>query len=190
VGALVLAGVASLGAGLVFVYCHWQFGSWKYYMECQSRNWGYVPDYLIGFKLWNPRRFWPAFEDGFLGTNDCSRFAVALTIVCFLALAFAEYKARPDTDWRQQLGLYTAAAALFYLPIAATADFRSQSMLRYVFPVHVVLVLALLRLAPRLPTAPAWLSSRADLAFIFCCTISAWFQVLFARKFLLGEWVA
>lgn len=168
VPAALISGAAALGAILFFVYCHWRFGQWNLYMETQWIGWQVKPDYFgpldIGY-LFNPpladRSYWPVLERGAQWrVHSLSRLSVPLLGATFLAIAWLELRvarAYPNNGLYARLGLYLGAALLLYVPATGLIQAKvfMQSMVRYAFCVHVLLVLALARLTADVPPLPA-----------------------------------
>ncbi|HEV3259938.1 MAG TPA: mannosyltransferase family protein [Gemmataceae bacterium] len=188
-----LGGLASLGGLLFFAFCRLQYGRWDAYMYCQHAGWGITPDYLA---LFNPEIYrvaWPGFIDGLVNPNDLSRLCVPGTIVLFLALALIECRAaRGDRarTWRERAGLYLAGGLLFYIAVAGLANSGLVSMIRYSFCAHVVLALAAVHLAARVPSWKAPAGRVAVALFTVALVVSAVCQLMLAHLFTHGEWVA
>lgn len=166
--AALVSGAAALGAILFFVYCHWRFGQWNIYMETQWIGWQVVPDYLgpldFGYLFNSPyadRSYWPVLDRGAQWrVHSLSRLSMPFLGVTFLAIAWLELRvarAYPSNGLHARLGLYLGAALLLYVPATGLihAKIFMQSMVRYAFCVHVLLVLALARLSAEVPPLPA-----------------------------------
>jgi hypothetical protein len=187
-----LAFTAALGGLLFFGFCQLRLGHWDLYLQIQRVGWGVRPDYLAFLRPGIYMPVMPAIAHGDVNPNDLSRLCVPLTALALAVLAALEcWRARSATGFREQrLGQYLAAAILFYLAVAGLANSGMISMVRYTFCVHVLLVLA----------AVSWLASRpltwgtpqrvAVYAFLLTAIASATFEIMLARRFTHGEWVA
>jgi hypothetical protein len=188
-----LSGVSSLGGLLFFAFCRLQYGRWDAYMHSQRACWGITPDYLALFKPEIYRVAWPIFINGLVNPNDLSRLCVPGTIVLFLLLALIECRTArvdPARTWRERAGLYLAGGLLFYIAVAGLANSSLISMIRYTFCVHVVLALAAVHLATRVPPRGI-LVRRATFALLaVMAVVCVVCQLMLAHLFTHGEWVA
>jgi hypothetical protein len=186
---MLVAGVASLGAGLFFAYCQWKFGCWDSYMQTQRSGWGLIPDYLAIFNRKLHRLFIPADgRDGFVDPTELSQLTVPLTMALFCVLLCREVWTRPVDGWRRA-AWYFAAWWMFYVPICGLATVQMRSMIRYVLPVHVLLILAGVQLLTQRPLR----GLSRDVGFALLTVIiveSVWLQATLAYHFALGHWVS
>lgn len=174
----VAAFLALTGGAVFFLYCQIQFGSWDLYLKLQILGWGNQPDYLAIFypSSYIPRFF---FEDT---VTSMSRLSVPVCMALFIWVFFQEKK----QNWkkiRERLDLYGVAFLIFYISLSGKANANMDSMIRYTFPVIVVLALCLARLEKRfLEEKPkvfwAWV--------LISVAIQIWMTFLFTR----GRWVA
>jgi hypothetical protein len=189
---LLLAGVACLGGGGFFAYCAWQFGHWDLYMQTQRNGWGLVPDYLAFSRLDIYRLFAPQESpDIFVDPNDLSRLAVPLTTALFALLLAAEAWAgwRGVGGWWERAPWYFAAWCMFFVPVCGLVNVRMTSMIRYVLPVHVLLILAGVHLLARIEIQ----GFVREVGWAVALTIvanSACLQALLAYHFTLNHWIA
>jgi hypothetical protein len=115
----------------------------------------------------------------------------------FFALFGAECWAakRYSTDGLSvRLPLYLIALSMFYLSAAGVArqpDGKEfNSMVRYAFPVEVILALGLAHLVSRLPQQQRWMESVALWTAAPLALVGAAIQALFMTMFTRGMWVA
>jgi hypothetical protein len=135
-GALAMSAAASLGGLAFFAYCQWKFGEWNLYLRLQHLGWGNEPDFLALFKpwLWVPRLF---FED----TNlSATRASVAFTFAVFVWVLARDLLT--SRKWRARAALYGIAFAQFFVALSGKASYQLDSMIRYVFPVFALTVVA------------------------------------------------
>jgi hypothetical protein len=96
---------------------------------------------------------------------------------------------RKKQEWKERIGLYVMAILLFYFSLAGLASVGMQSMIRYLFPVHVMLVLLLARYLTRHPPSEKWRSVLLiAVPLLLACSFSI--ELLFAGGFVHGNWVA
>jgi hypothetical protein len=192
-GAGALTFLASLGGVLFFAFCQLRYGHWNMYMINQRLGWGIEPDYLALFKPDIYRGTGPAFVGGLVNPNFLSVAAVPVTIGLFLLLFWAEgrlAKDLPARNWLQRAGFYLCAALMFYIAVSGLGLRLKTSMIRYVFCVHVLLVLAAVHLLTvyalprgRLRTAVISVGGAAAAASAVC-------QLMLIHFYTHGEWVA
>ncbi len=188
-----LAGAASLGAGLYFAFCAWHYGHWDAYMRVQHAIWGVTPDYLALFKPEVYRVAVPRWVNGLVNPNDLSRLCVPATVGLFGVLALVECRlARTDATrgWRQRLGLYLAAGLMFYLAVAGVANRYLISMVRYAFCVHVLLILAVLHLLSRVELPRGRWRAALAVPLVGAAALSLTFESMLVLLFTHWEWVA
>src|SRR5262249_19677310 len=135
----------------------------------------------------------PAFVGSFINPNFLSVAAVPVTIGLFLLLFWAEgrlAKDLPAGNWLQRAGFYFCAAVMFYISVSGLGLRLKTSMIRYVFCVHVLLVLAAVHLLTayplprgRLRTALIWAGGAVAAGSAVC-------QLMLVHFFTHGEWVA
>jgi hypothetical protein len=181
--------VAALGGLGYFAFCQLQFGRWDLYFRTQEAGWHVQPHPLA---LLSPRVWEVGLPDLGRGLDPdfVNRLAVPLTLLLFVGLLALEVvlARRRETGWRERAGLYVAALALFWLPADAYWSQHWLSMLRYTFPVWVLLLLALGRLLGRVGVAEPPRAARIALAVWL--TASAALQLALLYRFTHGHWVA
>ena len=143
-----------LGAISFFAYCQLRWGRWDIYMLTQEAGWAISPDYLAVFKPSSYRWLIPPLND----PQEASQLTMTLAAVLFAIILIGELVPafRRGTSWTTRAGIYFCAAIIYYVSVAGVASVEMESMLRYDFCVHALIVLALLhylnefRLQPRL----------------------------------------
>ena len=143
-----------LGAISFFAYCQIRWGRWDIYMHTQEAGWAISPDYLAVFKPSSYRWLIPPLND----PQEASQLTMTLAAVLFAIILIGELVPafRRGTSWTTRVGIYFCAAIIYYVSVAGVASVEMESMLRYDFCVHALIVLALLhylnefRLQPRL----------------------------------------
>ncbi len=186
--AVALTGVAMLGAISFFIYCQIHWGRWDIYMLTQEAGWAIEPDYFAAFNPANYRWLLPPLNDTMLA----SQLTTTLAAVLFGVIALVELlpALRRDTEWRQRIGLYFAAAVIFYISLAGVASVQMQSMLRYDLCVHALIVLALLHYFQqfRLPSLPVRALGLAVTVLI--CAAGLGLQGWYVWNFMQGNFIA
>jgi hypothetical protein len=191
--ALLAGGVAALGAGLFFAYCHVEFGHWDLYLKSSSLGWGAKSDYL-GLFSWKALKVGrPGWHEPLVDANFVSRLAVPVTLAAFLGFLVAEVwlaRRRGDGGWRERLGFYLCAFVVFYVSASGNADRNMTSMVRYSQCTWALLVLALVHLLVHDWPLSGWRDR------VMTSAVTAWvvagfaLQVLLTYRYTHGLWVA
>jgi hypothetical protein len=197
--------VATSGAIAFFVYCQLRWGHWDIYMLTQAAGWGIVPDYLAVFKPSSYHWLVPALND----PTEASQMSMTLGALFFFGAAFCELlvalrrardtagslRSRPiaigkRTNWPTRAGIYFCAAAIYYISVSGVACVDMESMLRYEFCVHALIVLALLNFLRQIRTPPMFVRAigMAAAALIIAAGLSV--QGWYVWNFTRGNWVA
>jgi hypothetical protein len=183
---LMLAG--TLGAVFFFVYCQLHWGHWNIYMLTQSAGWGIVPDYLAVFKPSSYRWLVPALNS----PTEASQMSMTLGALLFAAIALCELlpAIRRRTEWTTRAGFYFCAAVIYYISVSGVAGVEMESMLRYEFCVHALIVLALLHFLRqfRMPPVLVRAFGMAAVALVSAAGLSV--QGWYVWNFTRGNWVA
>jgi hypothetical protein len=185
--AVAVMAVSTMGAGLFFVFCQLRWGHWDMYMLTQSAGWGVVPDYLAVFRPANYHWLIPALN------NPTEASQMSMTIGALLLVAVAAIEVVPAlrrrTDWPSRMGIYFCAAVIYFVSVSGVACVEMESMLRYEFCVHALIVLAFLHFLRqfRPPPVPVRaLGVVVALASAAGLSVQGWYVWNFTR----GNWVA
>ena len=186
--AMTMSILASMGAIGFFIYCQLRWGHWDMYMLTQSAGWGIVPDYLAIFRPSSYRWLVPALHN----PVEMSQLATSLTMLAFIVLAIVEVASarRFETNWRQRIGLYAAAAIIYYISVSGVACVEMESMLRYQFCSHVLIVLAFLHFLRQCPVPPLPVRALATATVVLACAAGLIVQGWYVWNFTRGNWVA
>ncbi len=187
-GPFALMVVSTLGAAAFFVYCLVRWGRWDLYMVTQEAGWSVMPDYLAIVRPESYRWLVPALSD----PRQWSQMTMTLGALCLLVVGVVEVipALRRRTAWPKRIGLYFVAAVTFYLAVSGVASVQMESMLRYQFCAHALIVLAILHFLAEFPPLP--LPGRAlgmaatALLIAGGLTLQGWWVWNFTR----GGWVA
>ena len=150
--AIGLSAVATLGALVFFIYCQVRWGNWNMYMLTQAAGWSIIPDYLAVFKPSSYRWLVPALND----PTEASQMAMTLGAVLLVGVALCELlpTIRRWAGLPVRVGIYFCAAAIYYISVSGVACVNMESMLRYGFCVHALIVLAFLNFLNQFRTPP------------------------------------
>jgi hypothetical protein len=187
-GAVALMAVATLGAMGFFAYCMVRWGRWDLYMITQETGWAVVPDYLALFKAESYRWLIPPAEDATKG----SQMTMTLGAILFVLVALCELipAIRLRTGWQMRIGLYACAFITFFIAVSGVASVQMESMLRYQFCAHALIVLALLHFLAQFRNPPTALRmagmATAVLFWPAGLSLQGWYVFNFTR----GGWVA
>ena len=214
-GSVGLMIVAMLGAIAFFLYCLLRWGQWNIYMLTQEAGWAIAPDYLAIFKPENYRWLVPPLND----PTQWSQMTMTVTALLFVAVALCELllairrrvlaSAVPSgharrghasdpgaedsaryTNWQARMGFYFIAFVTYYVAVSGVASVQMESMLRYQFCAHALIVLALLHFLAHFPT-PSVLARAFGMAVVALLSaaglsLQGWWVWNFTR----GDWVA
>jgi hypothetical protein len=186
--AIVVSAVAMLGAISFFIYCQLRWSRWDMYMLTQEAGWAIKPDYLAFFKAANYRWMLPPINDPTLA----SQLATSIGLVLFGVVALCELlpAVRRRTVFATRIGIYFCALVIFYISLAGVASVQMESMLRYGFCVHALIVLAFLHYLHQLRLPPVLVRAfgMAVVAFFGAAGLSL--QGWYVWNFTRGNWVA
>jgi hypothetical protein len=157
-------------------------------MLTQSAGWGIVPDYLAVFKPSSYRWLVPALNN----PTEASQMSMTLGALLFAAIALCELlpAIRRRTEWTTRAGFYFCAAVIYYISVSGVASVEMESMLRYEFCVHALIVLALLHFLRqfRMPPVLVRAFGMAAVALVSAAGLSV--QGWYVWNFTRGNWVA
>ena len=186
--AMVMTLVASFGAVGFFTYSQLRWGHWDIYMLTQAAGWGIVPDYLAVFKPSSYRWFVPALND----PTEASQISMTLGAVLFVGIAVCELlpAIRQRADLPVRAGIYFCAFVIYYLSVSGVASVDMESMLRYEFCVHALIVLALLNFLSQFRTPPVLVRAFGIAAVALLSATGLCVQGWYVWNFTRGNWVA
>src|SRR6266496_1009776 len=186
--AMVMTLVASFGAVGFFTYSQLRWGHWDIYMLTQAAGWGIVPDYLAVFKPSSYRWFVPALND----PTEASQISMTLGAVLFVGIAVCELlpAIRQRADLPIRAGIYFCAFVIYYLSVSGVASVDMESMLRYEFCVHALIVLALLNFLSQFRTPPVLVMAFGIAAVALLSATGLCVQGWYVWNFTRGNWVA
>ncbi len=186
--AIGLTVVATLGALSFFIYCQLRWGHWDIYMLTQAAGWAIIPDYLAVFKPSSYHWLVPALDN----PTEASQMSMTLGAMLFVAIAFCELlpaiRRRPGLPTRA--GIYFCAAAIYYVSVSGVACVDMESMLRYEFCVHALIVLALLNYLRQFRILPMFVRAFGMAAVALLSAAGLCVQGWYVWNFTRGNWVA
>src|SRR3954467_5792803 len=184
---LVMAG-ATLGAGVFFLYCLVRWGRWDLYMLTQQSGWAIIPDYLAILKPSSYRGLVPALNN----PTEASQMTMTLGGILLIGVLLCELLAvvRRKFAWTTRVGFYFCGAVIYYISVSGVASVDMESMLRYEFCLHALIVLAIVHFLHQLPTPRLWVraSGMAAMALLSAAGLSV--QGWYVWNFTRGNWVA
>src|SRR5881396_3565347 len=186
--------VAACGAIGFFVYSQLCWGHWDIYMLTQAAGWGIIPDYLAVFRPSNYRWLVPALNN----PTEASQMSMTLGALLLIGIAFCEISvalgrtrsARWANGLPTRAGIYFCAAAIYYLSVSGVACVDMESMLRYEFCVHVLIVLALLNYLRQFRMPPMFVRAFGIAAVALITAAGLSVQGWYVWNFTRGNWVA
>jgi hypothetical protein len=188
-GATALLSASAMLGGLgFFVYCQFRWGRWDIYMLTQQFGWGIEPDYLAIFKPSSYHWLLPALED----PTQMSQMAMTFGGLLLLGVFVFEFLlgARRQTNRSVRIPFYFVSFILYFLSVSGVACAHMESMLRYEFCLHPLIVLALLHYLHNLPLR-SWLGRASAVTVTALISaaglgLESWYIWNFTR----GNWVA
>lgn len=166
----------SASAGIIsfFAYFHFKFGMWNLYLVRQHVGWGHIPDYLAIFYPSAYRFFIPEWKDYW----SFGRFLNPYTAIVLLLLVALEVRFTLKSGRRacsDRLGFLTGAAGIFYVTICGFYNTNFPVMCRYLFPVHVLLMMAAISAAHEgnFPKRLGWPARIAFACIVICLAIAS-----------------
>jgi hypothetical protein len=186
--AIGLMAVATLGAVFFFIYCHVRWGNWNIYMLTQAAGWGIIPDYLAVLKPSSYRWLAPALND----PTEASQLSMTLGAVLLVGIALCELlpPIRRRVGLPVRAGIYFCAATIYYLSVSGVACVSMESMLRYEFAVHALIVLAFLNFLRQFRTPPMLVRAFSIAAVVLLSAAGLCVQGWYVWNFTRGNWVA
>jgi hypothetical protein len=184
--AIVMTLVASVGAVGFFTYSQLRWGHWDIYMLTQAAGWGIAPDYLAVFKPSSYRWFVPALND----PTEASQISMTLGAILLVSIAICELSTRRREGLPIRAGIYFCAFVIYYLSVSGVASVDMESMLRYEFCVHALIVLAFLNFLRQFRTPPALVRAFGTAAVALLSAAGLCVQGWYVWNFTRGNWVA
>jgi hypothetical protein len=178
---------STFGAGLFFLFCQLRWGHWDMYMLTQSAGWGITPDYVAVFKPSSYRWLVPAFNN----PTQASQMSMTIGALLLVGLAAVELipAVRRRTGGATRIAIYFCAAVIYFVSVSGVACVEMESMLRYEFCVHTLIVLAFLHFLRQFRPPPVLvraLGVMVALASAAGLSVQGWYVWNFTR----GNWVA
>src|SRR5947199_576504 len=184
--AIAMTLVASFGAIGFFTYSQLRWGHWDIYMLTQAAGWGIAPDYLAVFRPSSYRWFVPALND----PTEASQMSMTLGALFFIGIVLCELSIRRWTDLPIRAGIYFCAFVIYYLSVSGVACVDMESMLRYEFSVHALIVLALLNFLGQFQATPVLVRAFGIAAVALLSAAGLCVQGWYVWNFMRGNWVA
>ncbi len=188
IGAIGLMIAATLGSILFFAYCQFRWGRWDLYMLTQGAGWGIVPDYLALLKPSSYRWMVPAMNVPI----EASQMSVTIGALLLIGVLGCELLTpiRKRANWPTRGGIYFCAFVVFYIAMSGVACVSMESMLRYEFCFHALIVLALLSFLHQFTGPPMFVRAFGMAAVALICAAGLSLQGWYVWNFTRGYWVA
>ncbi|MEP7070967.1 MAG: hypothetical protein ABI839_01135 [Verrucomicrobiota bacterium] len=185
---ILLSGMAMLGSVSFFVYCQFRWGRWDMYMLTQQSGWGIEPDYLAVFKPTSYRWLIPSLAN----PTQVSQMAMTIGAIMLVVLIAVDLLRRhqPETGRGRRIAIYFVAAVIYFISVSGVACVEMESMLRYEFCVHALIVLALLQYLHNVPVRSQLGRAAGVTAIAVSCAAGLALEGWFIWNFTRGNWVA
>src|ERR1700730_10658867 len=186
--AIAVTFAAIFGAISFFVYCQWRWGRWDMYMLTQTAGWNIEPDYLAVFRLASYRWLLPQLN----APTQMSQMAMTAGALLLIAMAIIEFipAVRRQTEWITRIGIYFCAIVIYYISVSGVSSLDMESMLRYEFCVHALVVLAFLHFLRQFRLPPLPVRALGMTVAVIACAVSLSVQIWYVWNFTRGNWVA
>jgi hypothetical protein len=184
--AIIMTLMASFGAVGFFAYSQLRWGHWDIYMLTQAAGWGIEPDYLAVFRPSSYRWLVPALND----PTEASQMSMTVGAVIFVGIVICELSIRRPSGLPIRAGIYFCAFVIYYLSVSGVACVDMESMLRYEFCVHALIVLALSNFLRQFRTPPVIVRAFGMAAVALLSAIGLCVQGWYVWNFTRGNWVA
>lgn len=186
--AIAVSTAAMLGAGGFFLYCLWRWGRWDIYMLTQQAGWAILPDYFAVFRADSYRWLVPALKN----PTQASQMAMTLGGVLFAVVVLCEFLpiVRRNASWKTRIGFYFCGAIIYYISVSGVASVEMESMLRYEFCLHGLIVLAFVHFWRQLRTPPLLVRAFGMAAIALFSAAGLSVQGWYVWNFTRGNWVA
>jgi hypothetical protein len=116
--------------------------------------------------------------------------SMTLGAVLFVGIGICELSIRRWTQLPTRVGIYFCAFVIYYLSVSGVACVDMESMLRYEFCAHALIVLALLSFLSQFRTPPALVRGFGTAAVAVLGAAGLCVQGWYVWNFTRGNWVA
>ena len=116
--------------------------------------------------------------------------SMTLGAVLFIGIVLCELSIRRCTDLPIRAGIYFCAFVIYYLSVSGVACVNMESMLRYEFSVHALIVLALLNFLRQFQATPVPVRAFGIAAVALLSAAGLCVQGWYVWNFMRGNWVA
>jgi hypothetical protein len=97
---------------------------------------------------------------------------------------------RRNTVFSTRIAIYFCAAVIYYISVSGVASLEMESMLRYEFCVHALIVLAFLHFLRQFRVPPVPVRALGIAVIVLACAVSLGVQGWYVWNFTRGNWVA
>jgi hypothetical protein len=157
-------------------------------MLTQQAGWDIRPDYLAVFKPSSYRWVVPPLSD----PTEWSQMAMTFGGFLFVAIGICEliFARGRDTKWQTRISIYITAFITYYIAVSGVASVQMESMLRYQFCAHVLIVLAFLHFLAHLPRPSIRMRAVGMAVVALGCAAGLALQGWWVWNFTRSNWVA
>ena len=117
-----------------------------------------------------------------------------MTVGALILIAIAVVETLPAirrrTEWHTRIGIYFCAAIIYYISVSGVACVEMESMLRYEFCVHALIVLAFLHFLRQFRAPPVLVRAFGTAAVALGSAAGLSVQGWYVWNFTRGNWVA
>lgn len=186
--AVALSAIAMLGGAAFFLFCQLRWGHWDTYLLTQQLGWNIIPDYLAVFKPSSYRFHIPALNN----PVEMSQMAMTFGALIFIAMAVLELTpaVRRRSGFATRAGIYFVAWMIYYISVSGVATVEMESMLRYQFCTHALIVLAFLHFLRQINQPSVLVRRFAIAALVMLGAAGFALQGWYIWNFTRGNWVA
>ena len=124
--------------------------------------------------------------------TQMSQMSMTFGALFLIAIAIVELwpAIRRRSEWTTRIGIYFCAAVIYYVSVSGVASLEMESMLRYEFCVHALIVLAFLHFLRQFRLPPLPVRAVGIAVVVIACAVGLSVQGWYVWNFTRGNWVA
>src|SRR5207237_4377153 len=124
--------------------------------------------------------------------TEVSQMSMTIGALLLLVVGAVELipAVRRRTDWATRIAIYFCATVIYFISVSGVACVEMESMLRYEFCVHALIVLAFLHFLAQFRVPPPLLRVFGMAAAVLISALGLSVQGWYVWNFTRGNWVA
>ena len=124
--------------------------------------------------------------------TEMSQMSMTIGGLLLVGIAIVELlpAVRRQSGLSTRIGIYFCAAIIYYISVSGVASLEMESMLRYEFCMHALIVLAFLHFLRQFRLPPVPVRAVGIAVIVIACAVSLGVQGWYVWNFTRGNWVA